>query len=102
MFRAAPARVHRSVWKLAADTRVLSTRARPAPPRERVVDGCCYDSLPTQALARVSVSPEADGPTTAFHGRSDPMDPEPTSVRTSDQARGPAEFKHITKRRKRN
>ena len=26
----------------------------------------------------------------------------PTFVRTSDQARGPAEFKHITKRRKRN
>ena len=25
-----------------------------------------------------------------------------TFVRTSDQARGPAEFKHITKRRKRN
>ncbi len=40
-------------------TRPLDARARPAPPRERVVDGCCYDSLPTQASARVSVSPSA-------------------------------------------
>ena len=109
VFRALAARVHRSVWKLAAAARDVFSRQVRVPRLGRELSTVVTTrSRGPPGLVVLQCS-------TADPIRSDPIRPvvflregkirrrwNTYSVRTSDQARGPAEFKHITKRRKRN